>query len=373
MLITPDPDPAFCLVTFNWSEPTGPPVDDVLVRLIAMTDHAQDDGQLEPFLLDRQPDGGWSGTLRLPADLRTSYQLCPVRRGSLREGPIDDARWTAVMAAGLADPANPAVLPAGCTYGNQGPASILELPAAPNQPGWQSRPGTPKGRVTRHTLGSSSVHVYQAPGVEVDAPLVVLFDGVQWLSLDVTTMLDNLVADGLLEPLVVVLVDSIGGARRYHGLTRPRLFRALMDDLVPFVEDGWKVTRDPAKTVASGQSLGGLLATHLARTRPERFGAVLGQSCSFWWPGTEEDGELSGEAEIEAVATGPQTRFHLTAGLHERDLLTSNRRMRDALSAHDLTYREYQGGHDYACWREDLAEGLLTLLPNPTRPTCASA
>ena len=363
MLITPDRDPGFCLITFSWAEPAGAPIDDVLVRLIAFTDHAQDDGQLEPYLLDQQPDGVWSGTLRLPADLRTSYQLCPVRNGSLRQGPIDDERWEAVMAAGLADPANPEILPAGCIYGNQGPASVLELPAAPPQPGWRRRAGTQAGKVTRHALGSSSVHVYQAPGAEPGAPLVILFDGAQWLSLDVTTMLDNLVADGLLEPLVVVLIDSIAGARRYHGLTPPRLFQPLVEDLIPFVEDGWMVTRDPARTVVAGQSLGGLLSTHLGRTRPGRFGAVLGQSSSFWWPGTEEDGELSGETEIAAVSTGPLTRFYLTAGVHERDLLTGNRRMRDALSAHELTYREYEGGHDYACWRGDLADGLVTLLP----------
>ena len=68
-------------VTFTWTE-TEPdhPALDVLVRLIALTDYAQDDGDLEPLSARPRPrEGGWTGSLDVPSDLRTSYQLCPVR------------------------------------------------------------------------------------------------------------------------------------------------------------------------------------------------------------------------------------------------------------------------------------------------------
>ena len=364
MLIEPDTGSAFRRVTFSWSEAAGEAaVQDVLVRLIALTDYAQDDGRLEPFLLDRGSDGVWSRTLRLPADLRTSYQLCPVRDGSLRDGAIDEDRWASVMAAGITDPTNPAAIPAGCTYGNPGPASVLELPDALPMVWRAPRPGVPAGKVTRHALGTSVVQVYEAPGVTSDAPLVVLFDGRQWLDLDVTAMLDSLVTDDLLKPMVVVLIESIGGAeRRYHGLTRGHLFMPLLTNLLEFIDARDDVTRDPARSVVAGQSLGGLIATHMARIWPDRFGAVLGQSTSYWWPGGEAD-ELVGAEEIDAFAgTGLKTRFFLNVGSNERRLLATNRRMRDILSGHDLTYREYQGGHDYACWQGGLADGLLTLM-----------
>ena len=80
VIVEPQPDGQLCNVTFSWTE-THPdrPAHDVLVRLIALTDHAQDDGDLDPYLLDDGGNGEWSGSLRLPSDLRTSYQLCPVR------------------------------------------------------------------------------------------------------------------------------------------------------------------------------------------------------------------------------------------------------------------------------------------------------
>ena len=29
---------------------------------------------------------------------------------------------------------------------------------------------------------------------------------------------------------------------------------------------------------------------------------------------------------------------------------------------YEVDYREINGGHDYACWREELAEGLVAVL-----------
>jgi enterochelin esterase-like enzyme len=57
-------------------------------------------------------------------------------------------------------------------------------------------------------------------------------------------------------------------------------------------------------------------------------------------------------------------RFFLEAGATERNVLEGNRRMRDVLNrqGYDLTYREFQGGHDYACWRGGLADGLAAML-----------
>jgi hypothetical protein len=85
MVIEASERTGFHRVTFSWSEDDpGHPAKEVLVRLIALTDHAQDDGALDPYLLLPGEDGHWSLTVELPSDLRTSYQLCPLRDAPLR-------------------------------------------------------------------------------------------------------------------------------------------------------------------------------------------------------------------------------------------------------------------------------------------------
>jgi enterochelin esterase-like enzyme len=98
---------------------------------------------------------------------------------------------------------------------------------------------------------------------------------------------------------------------------------------------------------------------------PERFGAVVSQSGSFWWPG-EADDELSGADVIATVTDEPAVpvRFWLEAGSLEHGLAPGNRKLHAALAAkgNAVTYREYQGGHDYACWRGGLGDGIAAVL-----------
>jgi enterochelin esterase family protein len=107
--------------------------------------------------MTRGPDRTWAWTADLPPDLRTSYQLCPVRDQPLYGRTIGEHRWAAVIAAGLPDPSCPDQLPAGCVYGNpEAPASVLSMPGAPPALGRQAPGGSARiagphlvaGRVT---------------------------------------------------------------------------------------------------------------------------------------------------------------------------------------------------------------------------------
>ena len=219
------------------------------------------------------------------------------------------------------------------------------------------------------------VHVYVPPGhVSVSDPVAVavLFDGRVWIDIDVAPTFDNLIADCAIPPTMAVIIESIKGATRMQSLLYPGLFMPfLLDELMPFVAERWAITDDPARTVLAGQSLGGLAATHAGLHASHRFGLILSQSGSFWWPGGAE-GELSGDALIDEYAAAPRVplRFFQEAGSSEREVLDQNRRLRDVLRerGYAVGYREFQGGHDYACWRGGLADGLIELLG--ARATC---
>jgi enterochelin esterase family protein len=108
-----------------------------------------------------------------------------------------------------------------------------------------------------------------------------------------------------------------------------------------------------------------LTAAFAALRRPDLFGNVLSQSGSFWWSAT--DSEWLTRQYVHAANV--QVRFYLEAGLLENrpapgregaSLLLANRHLRDVLEAkgYAVHYSEFMGGHDFACWRGTLAEGL---------------
>jgi enterochelin esterase family protein len=196
-----------------------------------------------------------------------------------------------------------------------------------------------------------------------DLPVLVLLDGDMWQpQLSVSTLLDNLIADGRLPPLVALLPDSLDDDVRWDELTCDGRFTGfLVRELLPWAAQRWPLTADPARTVLAGQGLGGLTAAHAALTSPGRFGNALVQSGSFWWPAGTGAEWLTDR--IEDSARRP-VRFRISAGTQEWVLLPANRRLRDVLRArgYDVDYREINAGHDYLPWRDELAAGLVHLL-----------
>jgi enterochelin esterase family protein len=371
-------------ITITWPDPdpdAGRPALDVLVRLVALTDRACEAGDIGPYLMRPGPGRTWVWTADLPSDLRTSYQLCPVRDRPLRGHPVDRDRWPAVVAAGLPDPACPDRLPPGCTYGSlTAPASVLSMPGALPQPWVAPRPGVPRGSLVRTPLpGGSVVHVYRSPGTtRAPAPLLVVFDGRRLLDTTVSATFDNLAADGAVDPLTAVVVESIRGSAprgptRIDSLTVAGLESFVFDDLMPAVEARYPVAADPARRVLAGHSLGAVAALHLGARRPDVFGSVVAGSAALWWPGGS--GQVHGADVAAAYARGtPAGPLFLDAGTEEGSLLDDVRAFRRTLVAagHDVTYREFRGGHDHACWRGSLTDGLVAVLGKTAGSTAVS-
>ncbi|WP_329520314.1 alpha/beta hydrolase-fold protein [Spirillospora sp. NBC_01491] len=354
---------------------TGPPVRDLggghhAVTFLWQGDAAQvlvlvntvSEGQRHdpgPMLMERLPgNGGWHRTFRFPSDLRATYQFHP------SDGPVDTAdpeSWARVRRGAVPDPLNPETLPSwipGVT------TSVLELPGAPPQPWRDARPGVPRGTVTAHLVPSAAlgtartVHVYVPAGPVESPDLLVLLDGGLWAeTVPIAPTLDNLIAEGLVPPMVALMPASGDAAVRDAELGGDEPFLAFLTGELPrWASRHWPVTADPARSTIAGQSLGGLTAAAAALRAPGRFGNVLAQSGAFW---------LDGEALTRASAGSPppRVRFYLEVGRNEWRLRPAVRRFRDMLRAHgrDVAFTEYGGGHDLACWRGGLADGLLAL------------
>ncbi|MFJ5116604.1 enterochelin esterase [Kitasatospora sp. NPDC088548] len=364
-LIGPDPDdPAYRLVTFVHRDDPDTPSDGVLALVHTVTDKDRHAGDLTPHLMARQPEGHWALTYRLRADHRASYQFYPVRGttpGTTR------ADWLRVLDGARPDPlARGPLLPA---RDGRHPSSVLSLPDAPAQPYAQRRDGVPRGRTVTAEAAGRRVDVHLPAGHDPahgPYPVTVLLDGEMWGEmLSVGDTFDNLTADGRIPPTVALLVHTMGPGRPADLSCNPDFVDLLADQVLPWATELYGTTSSPDATVIAGQSAGGLTAAFAAFRRPERFGNALSQSGSFWWPdGTEFDEGSEWLTRQFAAGDRRPARFYVEVGLQEWMLLPQNRHLRDVLTArgYALEYREFNGGHDYACWRGGLADGLAHLL-----------
>jgi enterochelin esterase-like enzyme len=366
-------EPDHRAVTFLWRG------SDTTRRVLLLANRLIDREHLTDALLERVPDTDvWHLGLRLRADHRGSYRIAA---DTSSEVPTDlRHRLRELSAEAARDPLNPRCLP---TRWEVADSSVFALPQAPVRRWKAPEGGGPADRVERHRVpttalgGDRAVWIYLPPGHDDQAPsplpVLVLCDGDMWLArLDLAHTLDALIADGALPPLAVVSPDAVDRRTRWLELGgRDEFVTFLADELLPWVTKRRPLTTDPRHTVVAGQSLGGVTALHAAHQRPDRFGNVLAQSSSLWWrpglpPGVPKE-QLPEPPWLLSRYASTKRRpltIHLDVGLHEGAMVDHTRALYDTLrwSGYQVTYNEYNGGHDYACWHVALADGLVRLL-----------
>jgi len=327
----------------------------------------------------------WYKTCRVRNDIRATYQFSQDSLHPTQESHDDGSPW----ANWRPDPLNPHTFaffdddenPMGVKLVR----SVLEMPAALAQPWIEPRGGIPRGSVELHRIQSDMlgnerrVWVYTPPGYTPDRDeaygLLIFFDGWGYLKLlPTTTILDNLLSEGHIAPVVVALLDSISVETRMRELILHKPFNDfLVSEFVPWIRARYHITSDPRQTLVGGASAGGLAAGYAAFEHPEIFGNVLSQSGAFAFA---PEGEQEPEWLARQFAEGEKLplRFYLDAGVTEvnslRDrgnspsLLTANRHLRDVLRAkgYEVHYAEFAGGHDYISWQGTLADGLQALM-----------
>lgn len=321
----------------------------------------------------------WYRSYVFHRDVRLLYTLSPNDELTPLNAP--DIDWQKRFAAVQIDPLNPKRFPLTGDAANTNIKSVMELPGAPPQPRVIRKASVPAGRVIEQKIKSTilnnerSIWIYLPAGYRAkdkSYPLVVLFDGRDYLDqVPTPTILDNLIANGEIPPTVAVFIDNPSSAARDNDLSCNSLFADfLAKELLPGIRQSYSITSDPAQTIISGSSYGGLAAACTAMYYPQVFGNVLSQSASFYWK-PENDTEYEWPKRQIAAKSKMPLRFFISVGLLETlpkpgntTQLDVNRRFRDVLKAkgYKVTYTEFDGAHEYIDWQGELAEGLIILL-----------
>ncbi|MFP1982910.1 enterochelin esterase [Lonsdalea quercina] len=388
--------------TFLWRDPHGSGTESPIQRVYADINGVTDHHSCSPQSLQHLADTDvWHWSVTLENDWRGSYCLLPVTEAELPPSFSQDANerrqqqrewWCSLSAHAVADPLN--VNMPHHTWGGQ-PESSAHMPNAPAQAAWRRVDRGQASAPDAHrlhtftwrsdTLGNARrIWLYATGDSEAPEhrPLAIVLDGQRWAEqFPLFSALDEETHGGKLPPAVWLLIDALDPETRGDELPCNAAFwSAVQDELLPLAARHAPFTHDPDRTLVTGQSYGGLAALYAGLFLPHRFGRVLTQSGSFWWPdltfitegeSCEQPGGWLGEqVRLQGRPERPLTIFQ-EAGHREADIELVNRQMHQALTeaGHRVQFRVYAGGHDALCWRGGLIDGCRWLMAEMTEGT----
>lgn len=272
----------------------------------------------------------------------------------------------------LGDPANPATK----SIATGGFESIVAVTGDKKQI-WEEG-DVPHGVLHRHgyrsqTLGVTRQYlIYTPPGYDARArrkyPTLYLLHGVMetedsWVAGGrADTILDNLIAGRRAVPMVVVMPLGYGFADVPDGMYdqfNPSKQRSIMDsmgetllkEVMPQVEQNYRVLRSPAGRAVAGCSMGGAQALYLGLGHADQFGYIGSFSGAF----IMYTGEI---ARWFPTRSPPRLQSLVVACGKDDFLLDSNRRTSQWLKSQGIFPKVWEtpGGHTWNVWRRNLSE-----------------
>ena len=362
-------------------------------RVLLFVNRLTDEKNLADSYMRRLPGTDtWYLTYRMDGDWRASYCFLPAPAAA--QAPWlqgSQVRLRQALDGGLPDPHNPVT----CTNRRGFVQSVVSLPLAPAWPlgEWPVFAGCDEaldadgaavrfsdtgavesGRLNAgrldavadlDTLGRQ-IWVYTPAliGRTQSWPVLLVLDGEVWLKRHhLHLALAQLMEAGLIAPAYIVFIDSGGTEQRWQELGESDFGRYLSGPLLNWLKTHYAISPNPAERVVIGQSLGALTVLRTLVAYPQLIGAGISQSASLW-----QDvlfSELNALDVRQAPLAG--TRAWIEVGSQEWILAPLQPKAVHQLRKAGMQVKDmvYNGGHDYACWRINLASALMHLLPGP--------
>lgn len=286
---------------------------------------------------------------------------------SVTVGPIEPGVWEysfQVDGLTMIDPGNPAIKPM-----REPRTSILHVPG--NPPLTHDFQDVPHGVVRMQSYRSKALDrvrelaVYTPPGYDqhpgAQFPTLYLQHGAGDNQATWTVhgkahwIFDNLIAQGRVQPMVVVMMDghaAVGGNAGGPQSNTALFERDLLEDVMPFIEANYHVKTDGASRGIVGLSMGGGQSLTIGLNHLDRFGWVGGFSSSV--PAQETVADALQNAE----ATNQKLKL-LWIGCGKDDFLLQRNEAFIALLKEKGIHHEWhltEGNHSWPVWRTYLAE-----------------
>ena len=247
--------------------------------------------------------------------------------------------------------------------------SLLHIPADP--PSLQDPRAVPHGVAHVHTYESEAAGdsrqyvVYTPAGYGEDAerlyPLLVLQHGsgdteMSWLvNGSAGNILDNLLAEGRIEPMVVLMLN--GHVTKDRDANTAAFEADLLEQVLPAAESAYRVRPGSENRALVGLSMGGHQALSVGLNHTDRFA----------WIGSLSGGLRDLGSVSSAIQQAEQTNerlklLYIACGVAD-GAMERNRELSRSLTEAGIENQlhETEGGHSWPVWRKHLADLLPRL------------
>ena len=333
-------------VTFFWEGRSAP-------TLISDTNNWNEKAnpfkRVSPRLRPASTKSVWSCTLTLPRDAYVEY-----------------AFYDRVSQEKFLDPFNRRTV----SNGLGGRNNFFYMPQTMPSPFTVRRADIPVGALTSHRVETRWLRddyereiFFYRPPVNGPVPLLIVYDGQDYLQRGkLATMVDNLMADGRIQPLALAFLPNAGRWRSVEYACSDATILWLDQIILPLAREKLNlidIDKQPGAFGVLGASLGGTMSLYTGLRMPDVFGRVISQSGAFMI-------ESRNFAIVDLVRHGQAQGIEIWMDVGGLDtLLEDNRKMYALLQEkkYQVAYREFSGGHNYTAWRDDLWRGLEAMFP----------
>lgn len=226
------------------------------------------------------------------------------------------------------------------------------------------------------TLGAMRrMHVWTPAGYEKsseDLPVLYLVHGGgdtdnSWPGVGAAGLiLDNLMAEGKMEPMVVVMPNGTIEVPGGDMMAEVPLFaKDMVTSIIPFIEANYRVYADQEHRAMAGLSMGGMETLEVVLNNPEMFSYVWVLSSSFA-PGNKDVYEYE-RVRLKKEADRYNKNFKVLVFTQGGPSDIAYNNCKETLKLFDeagvkYEYHEVSGGHSWEAWRQnlyDLAQRLF--------------
>jgi enterochelin esterase-like enzyme len=266
------------------------------------------------------------------------------------------------------DPLNPAVVKSGMT----GEANEVVMPGYRRSTPLVARAETTRGtlRVVNQEWAKSRVVVYLPAGYDPsrEHPVVYTTDGGAWIDyVDLPAILDHLIAEGVIEPLIAVMIDPLEDRGPWYDFDSG--YPAYLETVVAHVDGAFSTRTGAADRLHIGTSAGGRATLSVWLERPDLFRNLAMLSPALAGRRRSIESRFHGSGRDHG-----NLRVWLSAGTYEgaihRETRVLERRLRSAGASTKAVYTHE--GHSFGAWRNLTGAMLEYFFPlRPESPPAA--